>query len=108
MKPSQQTIRIFLVLAIFFFFANCVKNGRNELPLLASYDFEGEKTEGWQPNVPENWKVVEKDGSKVYELISPGKQGEIRAPTSWSILSEHDITSFVFTGRLKCMTEASN
>jgi hypothetical protein len=108
MKTSLKAIRILLVLTILFFFANCGKKGTDELPLLTSCDFEDGEAEGWQPSVPENWQVVQKDGSMVYELISPGKQGEIRAPTSWSILSEHDITSFVFTGRLKCRTEASN
>jgi len=108
MNLSLKTIRVLFVLAILFFFTNCGKNGSNELPFLASYDFEDGKTQGWQPKIPENWQAVEKDGSKVYELISPGEQGEIRAPTSWSILPEHDITSFVFTGRLKCMAEASN
>ncbi len=108
MNLSLKTIRVLLVLAIFFFSANCGKKGSDEFPFLASYDFEDGKVEAWQPKNPENWQVVERDGSLVYELITPGEQGEIRAPTSWSILSEHDITSFVFTGRLKCMTEDSN
>lgn len=108
MNLSLKTIRVLLVLAIFFFFGNCGKTESNELPILASYDFEDGEAQGWQPKIPENWQVVEKNGSLVYELISPGEQGEIRAPTSWSILPDHDITSFEFTGRLKCMTEASN
>lgn len=108
MNLSIKIIRVLLVLAIFFFSANCGKKGSDEFPLLASYDFEDGKAEAWQPKNPENWEVVERNGTLVYELIAPGEQGEIRAPTSWSILSEHDITSFVFTGRLKCMTEASN
>jgi hypothetical protein len=108
MKLSINATGIVLVLAVLFCFADCGKKATDNLPLLASYDFEHGKAEGWQPKTPENWQVVEKDGSKVYKLISPGKQGEIRAPTSWSILPEHDVTSFMFTGSLKCMTEASN
>jgi len=108
MKTSIITIRLLLVLAVLFYLVNCEKKGMNELPLLASYDFEDGQAEGWQPSIPEHWRVVEKDGSMVYELVSPGIQGEIRAPTSWSILPEHDITSFELMGRLKCKTEASN
>lgn len=108
MKTSVLTIRILLVLTVLFCLANCKKKGTDELPLLASYDFEDGQAEGWQPSIPEHWRVVEKDGSMVYELVSPGIQGEIRAPTSWSILPGHDITSFELMGRLKCKTEASN
>ena len=108
MNLSLKITRVLLVLSIFFLFANCGKNRSDELPFLASYDFEDGNAQGWQPKIPENWQVVEKDGSLVYELISPGEQGDIRAPTSWSILPEYDITSFVFIGRLKSMAEASN
>ncbi|TEU04447.1 MAG: hypothetical protein E3J22_07110 [Candidatus Aminicenantes bacterium] len=108
MKTSVLTIRILLVLTVLFCLANCKKKGTDELPLLASYDFEDSHAEGWQPSIPDHWRVVEKDGSMVYELVSPGIQGEIRAPTSWSILPGHDITSFELMGRLKCKTEASN
>ncbi|UCE20713.1 MAG: hypothetical protein JSV46_00305 [Candidatus Aminicenantes bacterium] len=108
MKHSIVTFRILLVLTFLFCLLNCGKGGMSELHLLASDDFEDGRAEGWQPNIPENWQVVEIDGSMVYELVSPGKFGEIRGPTSWSILSEHDVTSFVLTGRLKCKAEESN
>lgn len=108
MKPSPQTTVTLFILVFFFLSVTCGKKAEDELPLLVSYDFEDGKAQGWQPKTAENWQVVRIDGSLVYELISPGEQGEIRAPTSWSILPEHDITSFVFTGRLKCLAEASN
>lgn len=108
MKHSIVTFRILLVLTFLFCLLSCKKGGMSGLPLLASDGFEDGRAEGWQPNIPENWQIVEKDGSMVYELVSPGKFGEIRGPTSWSILSEHDVTSFVITGRLKCKAEASN
>lgn len=108
MKRSISYFRILLVLTVLFCLLSCNKGSKDELPLLASYDFEDGLTEGWQANIPEHWQVVEEDGSMVYELISPGQHGEIRGPTSWSILSEHDVTSFVLTGRLKCKAEASN
>jgi hypothetical protein len=108
MKYSIVTFRVLLVLTFLFCLLSCGKGVMRDLPLLASDDFEDGQAEGWKSNMPEHWQVVEKDGSMVYELISPGQQGEIRAPTSWSILPEHDVTSFVLTGRLKCKAEASN
>ena len=108
MKYSIITFRILLALTFLFCLLSCGKEGMKELPLLASYDFEDGQVEGWQTNIPEHWQVVEKDGSMVYELVLPGQQGEIRGPTSWSILPEHDVTSFMLTGRLKCKAEASN
>ena len=108
MKHSIVTFRILIVLTFLFYLLSCGKGEMSELPLLASYDFEDGQAEGWQANIPEHWQIVEEDGSMVYELVSPGQQSEIRGPTSWSILPEHDVTSFVLTGRLKCKAEASN
>ncbi|MGD8535372.1 MAG: hypothetical protein PVF66_05925 [Candidatus Aminicenantes bacterium] len=108
MKHSIVAFKILLVLTFLFCLLSCGNEGMSELPLLASDDFEDSQAEGWQTNIPENWQVVEKDGSMVYELVSPGQYGEIRGPTSWSILPELDVTSFVLTGRLKCKAEESN
>jgi hypothetical protein len=102
------TFRILLVAIFLFCVLYCEKGGKSELPLLASENFESGEADGWQPNIPEHWQVLAKDDSRVYALVSPGEQGEIRAPTSWSILPGHDVTSFVLTGRLKCKTERSN
>jgi len=77
-----------------------------ELLQLASFDFE--TAEGWQPNNPAHWRIVERDGSLVYELTAPGEQGKLRAPTSWSLLAGHDVTSFVLSGRLKCLADPAN
>lgn len=41
----------------------------------------------------------------VYEQAAPGEQGKIRAPTSWSVWTGHDVTSFEFTGRMQCYTD---
>jgi hypothetical protein len=79
-----------------------------EFPLLASSDFEDGQTAGWQPNDPAHWRVIKQDGSFVYELTAPGEQGKLRAPTSWSLLAGHDVSSFVFTGRIKCDVDPSN
>ena len=107
--PKQYvTLGILCVSTLLFGFLNCEKEEKGELPLLVSENFESGKAEGWQANIPDHWQVVEKDGSMVYELVSLGEQGEIRAPTSWSILTGYDVTSFVLTGRLKCKAEASN
>ncbi len=77
-------------------------------PLLSSSDFEDGKAAGWQPNLPDNWRVIQLGDSMVYALTAPGEQGKVRAPTSWSLLAGHDVTSFVFTGRLKCDADPAN
>lgn len=77
------------------------------LPLLASCDFETEAAEGWRPNFPDRWRVVRESGSMVYELTAPGDPGLVRAPTSWSVWSGHEVASFEFTGRLRCSTDPS-
>jgi hypothetical protein len=76
-----------------------------ELPLLASSDFETGRADGWQPNDTDHWRVVLKDGTMAYELTAPGEQGKVRAPTSWSVWAGHDVTSFEFTGRMRCYTD---
>jgi hypothetical protein len=79
-----------------------------ELPLIATSDFENGNAEGWQPNDPKHWQVVEQDGSFVYKLTAAGEQGKVRAPTSWSLIAGHDVTSFVLSGRLKCLADPAN
>ena len=82
--------------------------GEDELPLLAASDFESGNAEGWKPNYPAHWRVAERDGSNVYELTAPGEQGKVRAPTSWSLLEDYAVTSFVLSGRLKCFADETN
>jgi hypothetical protein len=80
----------------------------DKLPLLASWDFESGQAAGWEPNIPSHWQVAKVDDSMVYELTAPGEQGKVRAPTAWSLLSARDVTSFIFTGRLKCNADVTN
>ena len=77
----------------------------SHLPLLAQCDFENGSATGWRPNIPGHWRVVSMDGTMVYELAAVGEQGKIRAPTSWSLWSGHEVTSFEFTGRMECYTD---
>ncbi|MFZ2054562.1 MAG: hypothetical protein WAU81_10235 [Candidatus Aminicenantales bacterium] len=77
-------------------------------PLLVSCDFEDGRASAWQPNDSSHWQVIERDGSIVYELTAPGEQGKLRAPTSWALLAGHDVTSFVLSGRLKCLADPAN
>jgi len=79
-----------------------------KLPLLAACDFEDGQATGWQPNNPAHWRVARQDGSLVYELTAPGEQGKLRAPTSWSVLAAHDVTSFRFEGRMKSPADPGN
>jgi hypothetical protein len=75
------------------------------LPLLVRSDFETGSAAGWQPNDPDRWRVVPDGASMVYELEAPGEQGSVRAPTSWSLWAGHDVSSFEFSGRLRCHTD---
>jgi hypothetical protein len=75
------------------------------LSLLAECDFENGSAEGWKPNDPSHWRVVNDDGSMVYELTAPGEPGAVRAPTSWSLWAGHDVMSFEFSGRVRCHTD---
>lgn len=72
---------------------------------IAASDFESGSADGWVPNDPAHWRVVDDAGSKVYELVASGEPGPVRAPTSRSVLSGHDVESFEFTGRLRCSTD---
>jgi len=90
-----------LAAAVGFLPTRCKPNdiGRS---LLAECDFENGSAEGWRPSDPAHWRVVNDGGSKVYELTAPGEPGQVRAPTSWSVWDGRDITSFEFTGRVRC------
>jgi len=104
------------LLAIFLFIQSTgvpspafqAKGDSGKLPLLMSDDFESRLADRWAPNFPERWRVAREEGTFVYQLIAPGEAGTVRAPTSWSLLRDIDVTSFVFTGRLKCKTDPSN
>jgi hypothetical protein len=104
LKPETILISL-LIMGILIFSLSCEKKDTDNLLLLVSSDFEGGSAQGWEPNFPENWRIVNKDGSMVYELIAPGKRGKFSGPTSYSVLADHDVTSFEFTGRLKSDVE---
>jgi hypothetical protein len=97
----------FLIVGLMLFFGAAL-NTAADWPLLFSADFEDGKASGWTPNDPGHWRVVERDGSRVYELSAPGEQGTVRAPTSWSLMSGHEVSSFVFTGRMKSAADPAN
>lgn len=107
LKPSIH-MKIILVMLVFGYIISCQNESMNRMPLLATYDFDDGKAIGWQPNIPEHWQVVDEEGLLAYKLVSPGEHGKIRAPTSWSVLAEHDVTSFLFMGRFKCNADAAN
>jgi hypothetical protein len=85
-----------------------IRAAASELPLLFRADFENGRADGWRPNNAAHWRVAKLDGSMVYELTAPGEQGKVRAPTSRSLIEAKDVSSFVFTGRLKCAADPSN
>jgi len=103
-------LKILALAAILIFFRGLSFSGADEpkFPVLAAFDFESGTASGWQPNNAAHWRVVKQDGSSVYELTAPGEQGKVRAPTSWSVIAGHDVSSFVFTGRMKCPADPAN
>jgi hypothetical protein len=90
--------------AVVFVLSGCRHGGPSPSIIVAS-DFESGSADGWRPNDPAHWRVADDNGSKVYELTAPGTQGQVRAPTSISVLAGHDVASFEFTGRLRCDTD---
>ena len=78
------------------------ERGIRPLPVLASADFESGRAEGWRPNDPTRWSVVPMGGNLVYALTAPGEQDKVRAPTSWSLWEDLEVSSFEFAGRLQC------
>ena len=95
---------VLLSAATTMLFAYC-KQGPSALAPLAECDFERGSAAGWQPNDPSHWRIVNDGGSMVYELTAPGEPGKVRAPTSWSLWTGHDVTFFEFTGRVRCRTD---
>jgi hypothetical protein len=85
----------------------CARRGAGGPELVMSCDFEAGTAEGWRPKDPAAWRVVDADGSKVYELAAPGEQGPVRAPTAWSLWTGREVSSFEFSGRLRCYTDPS-
>lgn len=77
-------------------------------PPLVTDDFEAGDSQRWEPNVPENWQIGGEQGARVYQLTAPGTPGEIRAPTSWSLLKDIDVSGFIFTGNLQCASPVDN
>lgn len=110
------SISVLGLIVAFFFFQACTKTEKKadkteiltELPLLVAYDFEDGKAHGFSPNIPKNWEVAEEEGSFMYCLLAPGTHGSIKAPTSWSLLKDFDVTSFVFKGRARCKIDVKN
>mgnify|MGYP000243987767 CR=1 FL=1 len=105
---SLPRISVFTLLLLLVFCFPFSSANETNWPLLTSFDFEEGQAAGWQPNDPGHWRVIQQDGSFVYELTAPGEQGKVRAPTSWALLAAHDVNSFVFTGRMKCGVDPAN
>jgi len=104
----KRSARILFMAACIFTACLAFQTSQPRFPLLAGSDFEDGQAAGWQPKDPRHWRVTTQDGSLVYELTAPGEQGKVRAPSSWSLLAAHDVTSFEFAGRLKCGADPSN
>jgi len=93
------------VSALLVFTCACARNDGAGRALLMSSDFETGTADGWEPKEPGHWRVAEVGGTKAYELTAPGEQGAVRAPTSWSLWEDCEISSFEFSGRFRCHTD---
>jgi len=82
--------------------------GAPDMPLLLHSDFESGTAAGWRPNVPANWRVVDIEGGRAYDLVAAGTQGRVRAPTSWSLADGLDLTAFELSGRFKSTADPAN
>ncbi len=108
-EASKSSLRIIsILLAIILFSVACSKSKKTEgrknlqnLSLLITKDFEDGKTDEWLSFPKENWKIIQDGGSKVFALIAPGPEREIRAPQAYSLLKNLDVEDFVFTGKIK-------
>ena len=83
----------------------CAREDGAGRALLMSCDFENGTADGWEPKEPGHWRVAEVGGTKAYELTAPGEQGAVRAPTSWSLWTGREVSSFELSGRLRCHTD---
>jgi hypothetical protein len=83
----------------------CPANKSGDAALVMSCDFESGTAEGWQPRDASHWRVADVGGSKAYELTAPGEQGVVRAPTSWSLWTGREVSSFELSGRVRCYTD---
>ncbi|MDH4196006.1 MAG: hypothetical protein OEW05_01205 [Candidatus Aminicenantes bacterium] len=106
--PSRARRLFLLLCGLTFYGQPFVAAGAPEMPLLMRSDFESGTSAGWRPNIPANWRVVDAEGGRVYELFAPGQPGRVRAPTSWSLLEGFDLTSFELTGRFKSTADPAN
>ena len=103
----MKSLPLFVVAALgAFSLTACQTETDVGMRLLASYDFEDGSTSGWRPHG--TWRIADHEGSMVYELASPGERGEVSGPRSRSLLADHDVSAFVFTGRLKSNADTSN
>ncbi|NIM90956.1 MAG: hypothetical protein GTO17_08410 [Candidatus Aminicenantes bacterium] len=113
----RHSVTLVALLGALMFFFLCIDSetietvpseSLKDLPLLVSDDFEDGDAKGWHPDILDHWEVAEEEGSLVYRLTAPGLPGKVRAPTSRAILKDFDVTSFVFTGRIKCHADPAN
>ncbi|MBC8181529.1 hypothetical protein H8E88_10440 [candidate division KSB1 bacterium] len=105
---SNTVLKMVSILLFIFFFISCSESkksgsGKNlqELPVLITEDFEDGKTDEWVSYPKEVWKIIQDSGSKVYALIHPGPEREIRSPQAYTLLKNFDVKDFVFTGKIK-------
>ncbi|MCB9211285.1 MAG: hypothetical protein H6609_18100 [Ignavibacteriales bacterium] len=97
----------FLILITISLLISCQQNEKNIYQNYYKDDFTAESFSNWQPNIPENWEILNEDGTGILHLIKAGAFGEIRKPTSYAILNSIDATDFELTVEIKCLADTA-
>lgn len=105
MRNPGAVVAFIAAAALAWLVAACGGERAGGAALLMSCDFEAGTADGWEPREPGHWRVAEVGGTKAYELTAPGEQGAVRSPTSWSLWTAREVSSFELSGRLRCHTD---
>jgi len=78
------------------------------LEILHVDTFSDPRPFGWETHPRNSWEIREERGERSLHLLTPGSQGAIRAPTAYALLRNHEVSDFVFSGRIRCLADPDN
>ncbi|MCB9247053.1 MAG: hypothetical protein H6613_00080 [Ignavibacteriales bacterium] len=105
MKNINYLKILFLTFITLSIITSCGRKENNKYENTYKDNFSSESFSNWQPNIPENWEILNEDGTGILHLIKAGAFGEIRKPTSYAILNSIDATDFELTVEIKCLAD---
>lgn len=95
---------IFLVVIISF---SCSKKEKDFLHNTYNDKFTERSFSEWKTNDPDNWEIINENGTGVLHLKEPGVFGKVRKPSSYAILNSIDVSDFELTVEAKCLSDTS-